>query len=522
MSKVANVNTTDVRSAIELGCRTMQRVFNADDNDIPFMGSKVFPVAQFSFNFAHSEAHVPGRHLNALLAAEAVAGVRVDEEAITKHARAAMFSYGGPLPVPLNRQEIGGPLVNFYQHNIREGFHALYALAAFRNDARAAELADASADFILQSWNARGAGWNDAAENAGLRFLDKGEFIAGVARAIGPLVKIHRATGSRKSIELAGALAEHACASAFAPDGAFDSAALGTHAHSIACVMSSLAQLADFRRDRQMMDRVRAFYDNGLWMLRDEIGWAIELLAPHASPDRGEANTTGDMIETALILGRWFADARYFHDAERMLRCHLLPSQLRDTSFITDPPNPQGSDALRDVADRHLGAFGFPAPYGHCAVESPNKVSFNMDIVGGAVASLCDVLREDVALDDVGTLRVNLLFDRETEDVSVQSPYANGHLRVMLKRPVEALAVRVPPWVGRDLAADGFAALRADGYLRIDRPPVGKAITLSFDLPEQEVVLKHRTRNIRARLRGDAPLAMENFGMPLTFFDPLQ
>lgn len=30
MSRVAQVNTTDIAAAIQLGCRTMQRVFNAD------------------------------------------------------------------------------------------------------------------------------------------------------------------------------------------------------------------------------------------------------------------------------------------------------------------------------------------------------------------------------------------------------------------------------------------------------------------------------------------------------------
>ena len=67
MTRLQDVNTTDVRSAIELGCRTMSSVFNADDNDIPFFGSYVRPQAELRFSAAHSEAHVPGRHLNALL-----------------------------------------------------------------------------------------------------------------------------------------------------------------------------------------------------------------------------------------------------------------------------------------------------------------------------------------------------------------------------------------------------------------------------------------------------------------------
>ena len=131
MGKLNDVNTTDILSAIRLGCRTMCSVFNADDDDIPFFGSRVRPEARLSFSAAHAESHVPGRHLNALLNAEAAAAVELDEECVDKHASAAFFSYSGALPLPLNRQQIDGPLVNFSPHNIREGFHALYPLAGF-------------------------------------------------------------------------------------------------------------------------------------------------------------------------------------------------------------------------------------------------------------------------------------------------------------------------------------------------------------------------------------------------------
>jgi hypothetical protein len=42
-----------------------------------------------------------------------------------------------------------------------------------------------------------------------------------------------------------------------------------------------------------------------------------------------------------------------------------------------------------------------------------------------------------------------------------------------------------------------------------------------MDLPLRAITLKHRTREIRAFLRGDEAIAMENFGAELTYFDPL-
>ena len=152
MPTLSHVNTSDIRSAIELGCKTMSSVFNADDSDIPFFASEVLPNPQLSFSSVHSESHVPGRHLNALLTAEDVAGITIDEEVIEKHSNAAFFSYSGSAPLPLNRDDLTGPLINFNEHNIREGFHALFALVKYRGSHRAAEIAQTSITFLLELW----------------------------------------------------------------------------------------------------------------------------------------------------------------------------------------------------------------------------------------------------------------------------------------------------------------------------------------------------------------------------------
>ena len=89
---------------------------------------------------------------------------------------------------------------------------------------------------------------------------------------------------------------------AYPPDGAFRGELLGTHAHSITSTLSSLAQLADATADADLLARVSAFYANGLWAIRDELGWVIESTAPEANPDKGETNSSGDIVETALIL----------------------------------------------------------------------------------------------------------------------------------------------------------------------------------------------------------------------------
>ena len=533
MAKLADVNTSDVAGAIRLGCETMGRVFNSEDEDRPYWGSRVWPEARFGFFWPNADGHVPGRHLNALLNAEDAVGVKIDEESIEKHARAAFFACDGAIPLPLTRNEYGGPAVNFAPHHVREGFHALYALAAFRKSEPAMELAKRAIAFIFDRWSARD-GWDWAhiegalgLNNTDRRLLEEfgpkvgaPTFITGLGRAIGPLVKLYRATGYGPSLDLAVELKNKAVDEFFLSDGSYDSKRFGAHTHSTTCVLSSLAQLGDLLADSQLMAVVKAFYDNGLWEIRDELGWVMESSRDDSLADLGEANNTGDIVETALILGRW-GWPQYYEDAERMVRCHLLPSQLRDISFITEPPNPDGKDCLRDVGERNRGAWGFPAPYGLRPIDA-RAMGFHMDIVGGVVGSLCEVHRQIVRSDEAGHW-VNLHFDHETPAVAVESPYTHDGLRVRVcdGRPV---FVRIPSWVepaGVSVSSVTGRTARHQGYFLIPEPPVDQWVSISFPLADREITLKHSARDIRVRLSGDAVSAMDSFDTDLTFFDPI-
>lgn len=522
MTRVQNVNQTDIPAAIRLATRTMQNVFDADDNNTPFFHSIVRPTAALEFHFSFSEAHVPGRHLSALLNAEDALGVEIPAWAIDNHARAAFSSYSGPVALPLNRDKVGGALKRFLPHNLREGFHALYALTAFRQSDEASSIAERSIADIDRYWNETD-GWDRTALEGkyGLEVIEwGGPFITGIARSIGPLVKYYKVTGSPAARALVDRLAAKTVTEYFTEDGSFDYARWGSHTHSTTCVMSSLAQLAILDTNDELLDRVAVFYDNGLRFISDQLGWSIENCAPDANADRGEANNTGDILETALILGQR-KDPKYFQDAERILRGHLLPSQLRDVSWIIDPPNPDNIDGLRDVANRHLGAFGFPAPYGHAPLGY-EEIRFNMDIVGGATGSLCEAWRATVQHID-GSVRINMLFDYEDDILRVESPYPSGtlHLTPSIER---SIIVRLPSWVAEANVLSAVSGSTFDPvgrWLTIDSPSPGKTISIPMPLRKEILVLPHRTHNIHAELTGDAVSAMNNFGMDITFFPPL-
>ena len=402
-SKLADVNTTDIRSAIELGCRSMASLANADDRVVgsSHFGLVLRPIARLGFSEVFSDAQVPGRHLNALLTAEGRLGVTIDQSTIERLTRVVFFSYSGPVALPLNRKTPDGKLANFAPVNIAHGFHALYALAAYRQSAQALELAEKSIAAIHSLWKPS-SGWDRARleNDLGLTYMDpfpKSPFIAGIAMAIGPLSKLYRATGSRAALALATELKDKALAEYFLASGEHDEERFGVHVHNVVYVMASLAWFATITGDAAVMNRVKAFYDNGLAKLRDAIGWSAEYsgLAP-AGPnqtvngDRGESGNSALILETALLLGRG-GYPEYFADAELMLRSHLLPSQLRDVSFVAPESNPNNEDRSRDVARRLKGAWGMSAPYGQLPFAT-RIVYGGTDTVGTVVAALCEAL----------------------------------------------------------------------------------------------------------------------------------
>jgi hypothetical protein len=235
--------------------------------------------------------------------------------------------------------------------------------------------------------------------------------------------------------------------------------------------------------------------------------------------DRGEAGNTALILETALLLGDWGHSAAYA-DAELMIRSHLLPSQLRDVSFIAQPANPQGRDRLSNVALRVQGAWGLPAPYGHQPFGE-SRLALGLDIVGTVVAALIEAYSRIVVRRD-GRHVVNLLFDYDSDDFKVSSPYTGSSLFITV-RSSDPVMVRIPAWVppgSLELsgAARGSQEL-SNAYLHV-APSAPGSFAIRFPLPERTLDLSYGGTGLRARARGDQVIAMDNRGTDLNFFDP--
>lgn len=516
-ARIANVNTTSIPAAVELACRAMGHVFNPADSGYPYMYTRIWPDGWLGFSPYHGAIQLSGRHLDALLTAEDALGVELDEDVITQHTEGAFFSLStGPLPC--NHSAPGGPLTSVDEHSIREAVHGLHALARYRSSDLAVEAAEALISDIRRFWRAD-SDWDQVAvkEAYGLPMTARPTFVEGVGRAIGPLTKLYDATGSSAALDVAQDLAEHATDRFFLADGSYDADRLGAHTHSTTCTLSGMALLGSVTVDTGLLGRVRAFYDHGLRVIRDEVGWVRERHHPNFHPEQGEMNNVGDVIETALILGRFYGDA-YYEDAERYLRSQLLPSQVRDLSFMDEAP---GGDERRDLRTRLLGLFGFNAVYGHLPLGK-KEVTPSIDIVGGATASLCAAFRE-VVVTGGGVTRINMLFDYESDAVRVESPYTGDALRITPKVDGD-IAVRVPSWADMDaMTVNGQPAGRfiVEGRITVRRPRIGSAIEIGLPLGERDLTIRHQDHDIGARLRGDAVVAMDDLGAGLAYFAPL-
>ena len=139
------------------------------------------------------------------------------------------------------------------------------------------------------------------------------------------------------------------------------------------------------------------------------------------------------------------------------------------------------------------------------------------------MASLCAAYGQTVRFDGEAHW-VDMLFDCQTGDIEVESPYTHSCLAVCPKKP-GALKVRLPERVEADkVEVEGAMAEPsfADGYIHLAESTPGQRIHFAFELPVYETALRWEDTSIRARFVGDEVVAMDNFATDLTFFAPFE
>lgn len=521
------VNTRDLRLAIEAGMGPMSTFFDERCGGLPFFGNAMTGTdAGNSHHESFSMAHIPGRWLNALLFAEDVLGIPADAEAIEtlrRWAYRSLTSAGIGFPACLNLDEMTAKKETDL-HNLREVMHALYALTRYRGDDAARTLGLSLIDAVDRYFDDEVCALREAeyTRDTGAKVQCwsgthryKSPFPVTFGRYIGPLVKFYLATGEPAALRQALRLKDACFAHVLNARGDYDVEVFGGHTHSTTAMISSLALLGEATGDRAILKRVRRFMENGLSQIAVDFGWCIE--GYQRADCVGEVNNTADILETCLVLAR-AGYAGYFARAERILRAHLLPSQLLDTCFVPADDDPAHIARYR-LNERAKGAFGFPCPYGH-EYEPGALVSFNWDIVGGATEGLCEAYCARTSRDG-RFISVNLLFDVDDEDLTFTSPYgAEDTATLTLKREGACVRVRVPSHCAA-VVAEGCERIRQGEWLYLLTLRAGERVRLRFHFEREREYVHFRQHCFCVEWRGEEVCAMDAPGKRLKFFPPL-
>lgn len=415
-------------------------------------------------------------------------------------------------------------------HNIREVTHALAALMNLGDD-RAERWARAMVRALLR-----------AMDRDGRIDMDRLPPCCGGAasytwqpseegRAVDALVRYYRISQDAAAVELASLMIKFALVHCFTSAGTITQEA-GTHGHSITALVAGMADFAILTNDAALLKRIKTIYDVGLPSFNSSFGWSMECrdkyeFAPHDPADpmhkhiyRGESNNTGDLVRTALTLGRGgYPDC--FTNAERIIRSHLLPSQLIDVAGLSDDPDAK-EDRLRSLASRVKGSFAFPTP--NEILYWPEGPLAVYDITSGAVDALCEAWHALCTEDPLG-VRVNLLFDCERNGTRIKSALPREGRVDVVRTTAKNVWVRIPDWAAKDevtLRVDGIGHTPAfpGAYLCVPAEASTQTIHIGFPVPNSRSVESIAYKRYTIDWRGDQIVAMSPAGKFLPMFPP--
>lgn len=503
----------DLLGRIRLARRALLGILDTDRHHLPYW-SCVFDQGDIQ-GFKHGpydgegvwdRLHNAGRVLHGLGMAEAITGEQTDPAIIADLTRyiVGLFSEDDGLPGDSDTKD-GKRAMSL--HNLREALNGLTALIK-RGEAQATPLARQMVRRLRASLDDEGRLHMDRLPSYVGAYSSQPHM---EGRTVDALVRYYRVSGDAVALETAGLITEFALRHCFTAEGALTPLA-GTHGHSINVLVAGMLDYAIEIHDAALLARVRRTFDVGLAQINSSFGWSMESV--HRLVLRGEANNTGDLLRAALLLGR-AGFPEYYGRAERILRSHLLPSQLRDVTGFSDNPAAT-EDRLRSLASRCRGGFGVPTP--NDLQFTPQEPIHICDITSGALDALCETWHAAVQQDEQDA-RVHLLFSVSTPATQVQSELSRDGRIEVTAAAGRNIWVRIPAWV-----APADVTLHVDGatvvphfigsYLFVANPGQARAVRVNFPLRETRTVETIVYQTFTIDWRGDQIVAMSPPAVP--------
>jgi len=495
----------DLTDPIQRGIEHIQHSVDRARHARPYFRFNLTQPPIWSRHQAADVPHTTGRFLHALNLCRPIVGLPDDDELLDGLRQQIFSSCDHDDGFAWDDMAHEPDPIMAYMHHQREALLALLAVWDIYQDERARQYAQKLVAAMEQATRATGTypgkqlasdGWQ-AGENLAVTTSE---------RAISALLAYGRTCNDPLGLELAQRFGRHALSVTFGPSGELTPAS-STHIHSITGTVASLVELGLTTGQQEFIERARLVFDAGVLPFRIQTGWVKEETT--ARPGRGEANCTSDMIEAACLLGM-AGHPTYFEDAERMLRNHLLASQLDDLSWVEENEGMENTEthAYQDLQHRALGAFCFGEPNGYH--------TYNSDLSGAALQGLAVAWNHIATTDADGGHRVNLLLSHEDDVLTITSrlPEA-GHIAMSLKAPLKHLRIRVPTWCNRRSLStkinDKKMSSKYEGeYLKLEDLAANSQVDITFEQPEfytLERAIGHPEPS-RVEWRGNTVLAM--------------
>ncbi len=389
--------------------------------------------------------HMVGRFLDALAVCSTVIDFEPDEEAdsaFKKYTHDSLDNeYMMPFHITINPSHDGKR--SGWIHNSREILLALTGLQKWKGDQQSGDLAKKFVRTIDAVTGETGRFPSGSIGSDGWGSYSPEQLNMCSGRLIRALLQYYRETNDELGVVLAKRFADINIKETFTPEGELQEAS-GNHLHSTQGTMTGILDLGFLTSEKRYSDIGRKLYDVGLRPWKTSYGWAKEYKTyadkNHWHYLSGEANNTGDYIESALLLGLNGAP-EYFRDAECFIRNGLLAAQVINTDWIEQSDEKDTMETVySNIRRRARGAFVFTTPNGY--------QHYHTDLMGGALQSLCEAYHAVVSQDSAGC-NVNMLFTAESEWLNVHSGLPEtGQVMVQVKKPCN-LILHIPGWVNK-------------------------------------------------------------------------
>ena len=354
------------------------------------------------------------------------------------------------------------------------------------------------------------------------------------------LSQAYQAFGYEPALELAGKLAVYL----MRHSGAYDRQArfLGmVHTHHHLKPMIGLLEYALLSSSTEMAEFATRGYEYARQCGSPTIGYIAALPGPdtlsYATVQAhfrhpAEGCTTGDYVALGLKLSQaGLADC--WDDVDRCVRNHFFESQLLSLDWVDQliqdqdlpyvPADPAKYETDERVAERNTGTFAsLPAPNGMCLGFGWPGMRIMQCCSGNMLRSIY-YLWDHIVTHDDGTVKANLLLNRTSPWVDLESyiPY-EGRVDARVRQACE-LQVRMPEWVEPDelwcAVNERPHALRSeDRYAIVGAVAPGDRVSLRFPIAERTVKETIMGIDLTMAIRGNDVVHMDPAGDYYPFY----